>query len=235
MIDPSLQENYETLTSFWRIAADTNPYWSVATKRQFQPDQLSLDEFYADAQDDMAPLLDAVQKHCSWMPSEGLCLEFGCGAGRIAVHLSRCFREVLACDAVGDYVKITKDALERLGIGNVLVSQSELQVPVLNASIDLVYSVLVFQHMVPRMVIHYLAQLSSCLRSGGLMYFQCLVEPEAALDAVANSNGHELYGTPIEAIRNALGENRVKIVDEVPAQAYVGDRGRSIIVVAKKE
>jgi len=233
-VNMGIQDDYEKLTSFWNQASIDDPYWFVATKLQFRRDRLSFDEFYADAKDDMQPLLETIQACCEWVPGDGRCLEFGCGAGRGTVHLARCFRDVLAYDAIDNYVSITRNAIERLGIRNVTVSKSGIEIPPPSEPIDLAYSVLVFQHMVPRMVVHYLSQLCTYLRPGGLLYFQCLTEPEEAPEAVAGTNGHSLCGTSLSMITSVLNDGGVDIVREVLAQEYTGNHGRSVIIVAKK-
>lgn len=98
-------------------------------------------------------------------------LEIGCGPGRILLPMASRFQRVIGIDFSADMVQYAQHRLR--SYPNVRVIQNDgCTIPLPNASIDLVYSVIAFQHMNLDTITAYFREAHRVLRSGGFFRFQ---------------------------------------------------------------
>ncbi len=159
-----LQENFESL-------AANDPLWTVLSDNAKRGGKWDLEEFYAtgsDVIDDLESRLDKLSK-----PLGGdVAIDFGCGVGRLTFPLSQRFRSCYGIDISRSMVDFASTQKKRgpncTFIENTTTRLNRFE----NASIDLIYSAIVFQHIAPRYTREYLKEFSSLLKSGGLLVFQ---------------------------------------------------------------
>jgi SAM-dependent methyltransferase len=115
------------------------------------------------------------------LPGRGRALEIGCGVGRNTVHLARHFAHV---DGVDVSPTMVNSARQRGMAPNVrlhALSGRDLA-PLPDASYDLVFSHLVFQHIAAEAdVASYLRESARVLRSGGVAVLQFDTRPNSTL------------------------------------------------------
>jgi SAM-dependent methyltransferase len=99
-------------------------------------------------------------------------VEIGCGMGRLLRPMSERSALALGFDISGEMITRATDALRDRP--NIRVSVTEGDLPgVADASVDLVYSFIVFQHIpVKRAISRYIREAARALKSGGIFRFQ---------------------------------------------------------------
>jgi SAM-dependent methyltransferase len=103
---------------------------------------------------------------------EGRVLEIGCGIGRLVRPLSEKAAEVIGVDISGEMIRQGREALADRPNVSLRRTDGDLA-GIDDASLDLVYSHIVFQHIPTRKaVIRYFEEAGRVLRGGGLFRFQ---------------------------------------------------------------
>ena len=125
------------------------------------------EEFFASGRADFEQLiLPSLASH-GFDPSGKVALEIGCGIGRMTRWAAERFEEVIGMDVSEEMVKIARQ-YGWPGARFVKGSGSDL-VGIADASIDFVYSYIVFQHIPDRSVIlGYIGEIGRVLRPAGL-------------------------------------------------------------------
>jgi len=143
----------------------------------YKPNQTP-DEFLASGEAEIAAVLHEAAR---WGLPRGRerALDFGCGAGRLTQALAAHVEHAVGVDVAPGMIE-TAQRLNRKGERCEFVLNEQQALPFANASFDVVYSVIVLQHMPPELQRGYVAELSRVLRPGGLLVFQAAEELVAA-------------------------------------------------------
>lgn len=106
----------------------------------------------------------------------GVCLELGCGNGRMTEFISEGFNKVIGTDISGEMIRQGRDRLEHLG--NVeLIETNGLILPLPDNSVDFAFSYIVFQHFKTReMLESNFEEVYRVLKKGGM--FKVLVRAD---------------------------------------------------------
>lgn len=159
-----LQENFEAL------AAD-DPLWTVLSDNAKRGGKWDREEFYATGEaviDDLESRLENLGKSLGGDAA----IDFGCGVGRLTFPLSKRFRTCYGIDISRSMVNFASKQKNR-GPNCTFIENATTRLERFeNASIDLVYSAIVFQHIAPRYTREYLKEFSRVLKPGGLLVFQ---------------------------------------------------------------
>ncbi|OYX56337.1 MAG: hypothetical protein B7Y86_10355 [Brevundimonas subvibrioides] len=136
----------------WTMLGETEPHWSVLTSDKYRANQLdeaALMDFH-NSGGEMLDLLEVFERRTRMSAGRGVCLELGCGTGRITSHLARRFERVIAVDISPGNLRLCEEHMKAQAIDNVetrLVSDPadfERFPP-----IDFFFSVIVLQHNSP--------------------------------------------------------------------------------------
>ncbi len=170
-----LRALFERVAGSWNAFGASEPYWSVLTGEEFRMDRFDehAQEYLGSGESDVTRLLAWLERNGIKPASLAMCLEYGCGTGRITRWLAGRFERVWACDISEPHLKLAREYLAGAGCGNVelalvsgVASLDELP------SADLVFSVIVLQHNPPPLIAHVLRRLLDVLRPGGVAFFQ---------------------------------------------------------------
>ena len=163
------------LQAQWSRLGESEPFWSVLTHDEYLKsnlDQASMAAFY-DTGLQHAALIDGASERTGVELRRGLCLELGCGVGRITKHLARRFERVIAVDISPGNLRQGQAMAAREGLGNIefrlLTSLDELSAL---AGADFFYSVITLQHNPPPIQSIILGELLGGLNAGGAFLFQ---------------------------------------------------------------
>jgi SAM-dependent methyltransferase len=163
----------------WRKLGETEPYWSVLAHSDFYSDNISdsaLDGFYQTGEES-ARLIDSFAARTGWTVKRGICLELGCGVGRVTPWLAQRFDEVVAVDISPGNLAICDRYLKGKGVRNVetLLIRSPQELDHIE-SFDFFYSVITLQHNAPPVQKYLLEKILSKIRPGGACLFQTTAE-----------------------------------------------------------
>ena len=158
----------------WTRLGKERPHWSVYAADRFLPQNMpaELDAFYRSGACDAKTLL-ATLARIGRAPQEfATVFEFGCGLGRVTLHLCRHFRQVVACDISPVHLAAAGNVLREHGVGNVELRQATIADFAMPDGFDLWFSSLVLQHNPPPLIAMILERAFQMLHPGGVAIFQ---------------------------------------------------------------
>jgi SAM-dependent methyltransferase len=157
---------------FWDDAARRNATWYVDTTTDYaEPDMA---RFFEAGRDIVS---DALDRAPVLPPRSERAVEIGCGLGRNCLALAERFEDVVGLDVSPEMVARARELVPERRV-NFLTGDGASLGPVPDASVDLVLSFTVFQH-IPRVGVieGYLREAARVLRAGGVLAFQWNSEP----------------------------------------------------------
>ncbi|MEJ7615628.1 MAG: class I SAM-dependent methyltransferase, partial [Pyrinomonadaceae bacterium] len=176
MIKSELMHRQEQQWS--RLGAEA-PYWSVLSGCSKTADIALADkrEFYRSGEDEILLLRDFFRYAGRVVPS-GVCVDWGCGLGRVTIHLTSLFQQVIGVDISGPHLDLAREYISSLDsqvgqkilLYHVLENQNALAK--LQGKVDFVHSILVLQHVPPPLMITTLTTFARLLKKGGYAFFQ---------------------------------------------------------------
>lgn len=160
----------------WSRLGDAEPHWSVLTADKYRSGQIAahLPDFQRSGASEVRHL-DAVlrRNHLAW-PHQGLCIDYGCGVGRVSVPLAAHCARVLGVDISAGHLRVAAQEAAAQGLGDKLQWLQLRTLAGLDSlpQADMVYSAIVLQHNPPPVIALTLARLLRCLKPGGVAVFQ---------------------------------------------------------------
>jgi ubiquinone/menaquinone biosynthesis C-methylase UbiE len=142
----------------------------------------------------------------SFMHAEWHVLEIGCGPGRVLAPLAERFSHVIGIDFSKDMVEYARQRLQ--SVPNIRILHNDGRtIPLPDASVDFIISVIAFQHMDLPTIKSYLQEANRVLRDGGFFRFQTRRDLErrnaspydrhflakAEVDSLAQNYGFEMF------------------------------------------
>jgi SAM-dependent methyltransferase len=156
---------------YWDDRARENAPWYVDTSLAY--DDPDMDRFLATGESVVAQALEVVQP-----ASFGTALEIGCGLGRVLLALRQRFDAVVGVDISAEMLDRARDVVGGAGGIDLRHGDGATLAGVGDASVDLVVSFTVFQHIPDASVIDgYLREAGRVLAPGGVLAFQWNNEP----------------------------------------------------------
>jgi ubiquinone/menaquinone biosynthesis C-methylase UbiE len=155
----------------WNELAQLDPYWAILTSPGKRFGRWDADEFFATGTAEADAFMQLVER-LGHPRERGRALDFGCGLGRMTRALAAHFEECVGVDISPKMVGGAETANAGVtGVSFVVNRANDLgQFP--DASFDLVYSVIVLQHVPDRAAIEsYIRDFCRVLRPGGLAVF----------------------------------------------------------------
>lgn len=141
-------------------------------------------------------------------------LEIGCGLGRLVKPLSERIARVTGVDISGEMIERAREALA--GRPNVRLLRTDGDLPETpDASLDLVYSLIVFQHVPAKAAVsRYLAESARVLKAGGVLRFQADGRPERRFEPLDTWHGVRYSAVELARELDALGLDVVDVAGE---------------------
>jgi SAM-dependent methyltransferase len=161
----------DDLQSHWNEWGRRDPYWAIISRPDRRGNRWDLDEFLRTGVDEIDALLVWLQK-LGVAVRAGRALDFGCGVGRVTQALARTFAE---CDGVDIAPSMIERANELNRFGDRCryhVNDCDDLALFRDATFDLVYSVIVLQHIAPEFAGAYIREFTRVLAPGGVLVFQ---------------------------------------------------------------
>jgi len=224
---------FDRLQDQWQMLGSDEPFWSVLTHEDYKRanlDDRKRAEFYATGYQH-AQLVELLCERTNTQIHKGVCVELGCGVGRITQHLARIFDHVIAIDISEGNLAECRLMAETEGLTNVetflLRSVSDLKsLP----DFEFLFSLIVLQHDPPPVQKFILDLLFGKISKGGGFLVQTQTfDPDYQFElenylASAPSANMEMHSLPMHQIM-ALAEKHRLTVREVLTDNITGRFG----------
>ena len=158
-----------------RLGAD-DPLWAVLVASDKRNGKWDPDEFLATGRAEIDAALATLAKFGGTPVKTERALDFGCGAGRLTQALAGHYDEAVGIDISPPMLDMARRLDRTDGRCTFRHNATADLALVPTASVDLVYTSLVLQHLPPELVPGYISEFSRILRPGGAA---CLVMPTA--------------------------------------------------------
>lgn len=155
--------------SDWEELARREPYFPVLTDEGFRDEA-----FLETGEADIALLLPAIAAMLGRDVPLTSVLDFGCGAGRLAIPLARRAVRVVGCDIAPSVLEHARKNVREAGLSNVMFVETRE----LAGRFDFICSLLVFQHIRPVEGYEIIRGLLRLLSPRGVAVLQLTLEPD---------------------------------------------------------
>lgn len=222
----------ERIRAQWTRLGETDPHWSVLVQREFRTNELTevARRDFAQSGVEMADLIALFEERTGAPISRRVCLELGCGVGRITRHLADKFDRVVAVDISPGNLTVCENYLRAEGVTNVelrLISNPTDfgMLP----DIDLFFSVIVLQHNPPPVQKFILQAVLQKVRPGGAALFQIPTTMADYRFDVAEylDTPHptmEMHGLPTAIVLDTIRSAGL-VVRDIAADPFIGIMG----------
>lgn len=163
-----------SMREFWDARAREDPFYFVDNRLRYgDPD---LERFWASGDDLLARFEDLLGVEVS--PGDEV-VEIGCGVGRVTRALAARARHVRAMDVSEQMIARARELNPELANVEWIVGDGTSLAPVADASADVCFSFVVFQHIPePAVTLGYVGEMGRVLRPSGVAAFQISNLPE---------------------------------------------------------
>jgi SAM-dependent methyltransferase len=160
--------------TYWAEVGAAAPHWSVLVDERFRPERIAAIEehFYNTGLQDAGFFAAALARHGISPATLPRCVEFGCGVGRVTVHLAKIFRRVTACDISAPHLALAEAACAARGLTRVPIHQTTPQAPMPAGRWEAWFSAITLQHNPPPVMRYLLGLGLAGLMKGGVAMFQ---------------------------------------------------------------
>lgn len=223
---------FHRLRQQWQSMGESEPYWSVITHEAYRTENLDSEgkrKFYASGSEH-GHLLDLFAERCDITFRRDVCVEIGCGVGRVTRHLAGRFRKVIAIDISEGNLREARAMAEREQLANIefvlLASPAELeQLP----DYDVLYSTMVFQHNPPPVQKYQLDVLLGKIRIKGAFFVQAQTISPGYAFSIADYlcspiETMDMHCLPMHEILALIRKHRLPLY-EVAADYFTGFHG----------
>ena len=157
----------------WEGLAERDMLWSILTDPSKRNSGWTIQDFFESGETEVDYIFDYLAK-CEFHPDKyEKALDFGCGAGRISRALSKYFNFTTGIDVSEKMIEaattLNADLKDKLDFK--INADPELN-QFKNNYFDLIFSVIVLQHIPPDFSKTFIRSFLSKLKSGGLLIFQ---------------------------------------------------------------
>ena len=226
------------LADNWDALGRLDPYWAILADPSKHGGGWSSEEFFETGRDHVTRFLELAEVE-GRRTARRRGLDFGCGVGRLTLALAEHVDEVIGVDAAASMVQLARSHASTHPFGSrvryrVNVAEDLAFVP--SASMDVVLSVVVLQHVSNRLKTSYLREFVRVLDPDGVAVFTvphgATASREGLLrrilpNAVLNVARRRLYGYRAVMEFHVMSRRRV--------EAVIRDAGGVVLAVHRDE
>lgn len=119
--EETLSRLFDHVRQTWKEWGRIDPHFSVLTHQRFTAEEFyeNESEFYAAGAADAEIILCALARAKIKAERLPVCLEYGCGVGRVSWKLASIFERVLALDLSEEHLHVARRWLDKCGVRNV--------------------------------------------------------------------------------------------------------------------
>jgi SAM-dependent methyltransferase len=173
----STNDSINKVQESWEGLGRSEPFWSVLTGEAFKSDKIThhAQQVFFDSGGAEIDIIRGLLRRADLVLPAGKCLDYGCGVGRVTIHLAGLFDSVLGADISRPHLAIAADYASGHAINNVVyqhVGGGANQLQNFLGQFAFIYSVIVLQHSPPGVIIETIHAFGRLLAPGGVALFQ---------------------------------------------------------------
>lgn len=204
----------------WEHLGQEKAHFSVLTDESFLPQNLSdsIDSFWASGVPEAAAAARTLSQYGVSDLEEKVCVEYGCGVGRVTVNFAACFQLVHAYDISRNHLRHARARASELGRNNIEFHECANDFRVAMEPCDFFYSVIVLQHNPPPVIMELIRIALAALKPGGIAIFQVptyIIGYRFALDewlAAEHGLDMQMHCVPQDAVLDAISANGCRLL-----------------------
>ena len=213
---------FQRLQRQWKLLGSTEPYWSVLSSDSFQMTNFEHHraQFFASGYENLRLIHGFFSRNGIPMPS-GICLELGCGVGRVTIPLSTIFQKVIGLDVSEGNLALCRKHIAAEGRTNaescLVVSPSDYEsLP----KHDFFFSFIVLQHNPPPLQEYILGKILGKTNPGGVCLFQMATNtPNYRFDIaefLAQPSGViDMHSLPMKVVFSLLHQHGFRLLEVI--------------------
>jgi 2-polyprenyl-3-methyl-5-hydroxy-6-metoxy-1,4-benzoquinol methylase len=158
----------------WTHLGNVKPHYSVLTNKRFLPENIngSIERFWASGEDEAITTERILARNDCIDLSEKVCVEYGCGVGRITMGLASRFAHVHGYDISPAHLSYAQQRAKEIGVTNVTLHQCGDALIECLHECEVFHSKIVFQHNPPPVIKQLVKNALRALKPGGIAIFQ---------------------------------------------------------------
>lgn len=221
--EAQLQALFEIVSRQWHHVGEQKPHWSVLAHSDWLPEALNDDRlkaFYETGRAERDLMATLGERNGIALGGLRRCVEFGCGVGRVTVHLGETFAEVEGLDISPGNLAECHKAIQARGLDNVRTTQLRSPTDLTQVQpFDALFTRIVLQHNPPPVQKYLLRELLRRLNPGGLAVFQVVCSGVGYRYSVANHLAHhatesfEMHALPAQAVFGLIAETGTRTLE----------------------
>jgi len=220
----------------WTHLGRVRPHYSVLTTQEFLPESItpeSIERFYASGGAGVATITAILRRYGFSDLESKVCVEYGCGLGRMTLALAKVFKKVHGYDISANHLALTGRRAAETGIQNVDFHLCSADPGIENLEeCDFFCSYIVFQHNPPPIIRELIGAALSSLRPGGIAVFQVPTYQRGYSFRIKEYLAHlprldmEMHCIPQDVVFSLIAAGQCRVL-EVREDGWIG-RGHSI-------
>ena len=165
----------ETVRREWEEHGRDDPLWAILTEADKKGNRWDPERFFATGEREVAERLSRLEQvlaaHGRTLRT-GVALDVGCGVGRVTQALAERFVQAIGVDISSPMIDHARRYNRHGDRVRYLPCGGDTLDAIADASVDLVWCVIVLQHLAPRHALRYVAEFGRVLAPGGVAMFQ---------------------------------------------------------------
>lgn len=233
--DVELAQCAEKIKKAWEFLGEERAHRSVLTYEAFHPENLkdSIDSFWASGEAEARATVRMLAQNGFSACREAVCVEYGCGVGRVMVNFAEHFNTVHGYDISRNHLHHARARADELGRKNITFHECASDVLAAIVPCDFFYSLIVLQHNPPPVIVALLRRALSALKPNGIAVFQLptyivgyrfslreWLQADHALDM-------QMHCVPQEVVMAIIAEANCRVIS-VREDGWAGAPGRMI-------
>lgn len=206
----------------WTALGEHDPLWAILSDEDKKGGGWDQEAFFQTGRDEIGRVVRTAGALAKI--HYGTALDFGCGVGRLSQALAEMFDRVIGVDIAETMIRHAIQLNKFPGRCEYVHNVASDLAVVPGSSVDLIYSSITLQHVIPALVRSYVGEFFRIARPGALVIFQLPSRPRSALRhavksmipvAILNELWRRRTGSP-EAMETYAMESKkvIRLVEE---------------------
>lgn len=214
--------HFRKLARNWNVLGETDPMFGVLSDPTKYDGKWDPSEFFDTGRAHVDHMFRVLSDHGVDVAPGGVCLDFGCGVGRLTVPLSERFARTIGLDVAPSMVEAARRYAPPGSQCEFVTNRTPDLRQFSDATFDFVHSCLVLQHIPPEVSVRYVQEFLRVTTRGGLVVFQMPAEtrPEHVI--------YEMQALPESACNAAI------VIADPPQTLEAGERAPLRITVTNR-